>query len=216
MWRLPRKADTRDSSRRRTRAYRATPDADLVAYAKNGDTTAFDELVTRFAPVVLGYLSARLRDFGDAEDVAQEVFISAYRHVQTLRSTERLTPWLMTIARNKLMDHHRKTSRTLMDIGPKDEACSQGDQSECNTIPDHAHSPAERAQSHLVHQAILEEIGRLGVRYQEVLYPRLIEEVTTEEIAARLGLGINAVRTRLLRGMRKLRASLTERGISLK
>lgn len=214
--RLPRRADTKDTVRRRPRKYRTTPEADLIEFAKKGDTTAFDELVNRFAPSVLGYLSARIRNVADAEDITQDVFISAFRHLRTLRSTERLTPWLMTIAKNKLLDYHRKKNRTPVAGDPKGGPDAQSDQNTWNTIPDNAHNPAERAHSLLVHQMILEEIARLGRRYQEVLYPRLIEDVTTEEIAVRLGLSVSAVRTRLLRGMKKLRAHLASRGISMK
>lgn len=199
----------------RRRDLKAMPDTELVGMAAKGDPQAFDELMVRFAPGVLGYLSLRLKNATEAEDLTQDVFVQAFRHIDMLRSPARFGPWLVSIARNKLYDHQRKHRRVTTSDGYAGLAGEGADRQAWARVADNGMGPDERASEQLVRETILEEINRLNKRYQEVLYQRLMEDQSTEEIAARLGINTDTVRTRQLRGLRKLRVLLRRRGVAL-
>jgi len=189
---------------------RSLSDAELIERAVAGDRLSFDALVVRHAPLVLGFLSTRLSNASVAEDLAQEVFLSAYSHLSALREPSRFVPWLLRISRNRLLDHWRGVSRRLETRALDDES-GPGLDGYYDPAPD----PSEVAANSQLRLAVLEEISRMKDRYRSVLLPRLVGEESTEEIAHRLGLKVDTVRMRLLRGMRKLRKALTRRGITL-
>jgi RNA polymerase sigma factor (sigma-70 family) len=189
---------------------RGLTDAELIARTLAGDRFSFDALVLRHSPLVLGFLSSRLSNATTAEDLAQEVFLSAYSHLASLRDPERLLPWLLRISRNRLLDHWRGVSRR-----PEGRVSEDDPTHSLEDIHDPSPDPAEAAAHAQVRLVILEEIARMKDRYRSVLMPRLVGEESTEEISQRLGLKVDTVRMRLLRGMRKLRQALTRRGITL-
>src|SRR5437764_14403379 len=83
-----------------------TEDDGLIRAASDGDRSAFGELYVRYARMVHAILLARVPP-ADAEDLVQEVFLSAMRQLRGLRTAASFRGWLCSIARNKAMDHHR-------------------------------------------------------------------------------------------------------------
>ena len=104
-------------------AYRSSPqayakaqlaeldDGELVAQSLGGKDLAFEVLVDRYSPMVLGYLWGKTPSATDCEDLTQEVFLTAFRYLKRLRASDRLGGWLLRIARSRLMDFHRTRSR---------------------------------------------------------------------------------------------------------
>src|SRR6266571_974732 len=84
----------------------AESDDGLVHAAAEGDRGAFGELYVRYARMVHGILLARVPP-GDAEDLVQEVFLSAMKQLRGLRTAASFRGWLGAIARNKAMDYFR-------------------------------------------------------------------------------------------------------------
>jgi RNA polymerase sigma factor (sigma-70 family) len=102
------------SSRRLPLVATAAPDAALVARAAQGDERAFELLFQRHRPDVMAYATRMLRDHGRAEDVVQDVFVSAMRAI--LRAAPEDQPvhvraWLREIARRACIDQWRGASR---------------------------------------------------------------------------------------------------------
>lgn len=92
---------------------RAPPSSDeaLVAEVRRGDDRAFEELYSRYGARIVSYVLGMVGDHGRAEDIAQEVFISALRR---MRATERpiaFKPWVFEIAKNACIDEFRRTKR---------------------------------------------------------------------------------------------------------
>src|SRR5262247_1323819 len=83
----------------------------LIEAAAQGDRGAFGELYVRYSRMVHGILLARVPP-ADAEDLVQDVFMSAMRQLRGLRTAAAFRGWLGAIARNKAMDHFR-ASRML-------------------------------------------------------------------------------------------------------
>jgi RNA polymerase sigma-70 factor (ECF subfamily) len=93
----------------------AQRDVALVRAASGGDRAAFAQLVKNQQSAVFGFLRARLLQSLDAEDLTQEVFLRCYQHLARFDG-ERVTPWLLGIARNVLREHLR-TSRRRRGLG---------------------------------------------------------------------------------------------------
>jgi RNA polymerase sigma-70 factor (ECF subfamily) len=162
-------------------------DAELVLAARSGDAGAFEMLYARYAPVVHGILLGRL-PAADADDVLQNVFMTAYTKLQTLREPAAFAGWITRSARNAAVDFHRAGGNTeQLDR----EYASRSNQA----------AASEAAQA-------LAAIRALPAAYRETLMLRLVEGMSGPEIAARTGLTHGSVRVNLHRGMQLLREVL--------
>jgi len=167
-------------------------DAALVAAARHGDRAAFEQLYRNYARMVHGLLLACApRDA--VEDLAQDVFLQAYRKLPRLRDEAAFGGWLAAIARNRARDHFRRAPAVAVEI----PAGLAG--------PGSASAEAEAA-------AALAAIRALPEAYRETLVLRLVEGMTGLEIAERTGLAPASVRVNLHRGMKLLRERLSGAG----
>ncbi|MGZ5374794.1 MAG: RNA polymerase sigma factor, partial [Aeromicrobium sp.] len=87
-------------------------DWDLVVAVRRGDESAFEELFRRYHGPIAGYVGRMVRDKARAEDLAQDVFFSALRHLRATDAEIDFKPWIYEIARNATIDHWRRASRT--------------------------------------------------------------------------------------------------------
>ena len=167
-------------------------DADLVRAAQAGDVPSFELLYKRYSPVVHSILLGRLPP-ADADDVTQNVFITAYTKLESLREPAAFAGWITRTARNAAEDHRRRMTDTV----ELDAAfATQGTQRE----------DAEAAQA-------LDAIRALPEAYRETLILRLVEGMSGPEISARTGLTPGSVRVNLHRGMQMLRGALSGSGV---
>ena len=97
-------------------------DAALVARARSGDPTAFEELVSRHHAMLLHTARAIVRSSEDAEDVTQNAWIRAYTHLTTFSGTSSLRTWLVAITRNAAIDHRRVAIRHRQWRATQDDA----------------------------------------------------------------------------------------------
>ncbi len=166
-------------------------DADLVRAAQGGDVASFEILYARYAPVVHSILLGRLSP-ADADDVTQNVFITALTKLESLREPAAFAGWIARTARNAAEDHRRRLIDTVEIDAEIDTAfATRGTQSE----------DAEAARA-------LQAIRDLPETYRETLMLRLVEGMSGPEISARTGLTPGSVRVNLHRGMQMLRGAL--------
>ncbi len=187
-------------------------DAQLVERTLAGDQQAFGELVTRYNSRVLGFFYGRLRAGAEAEDLAQEVFLGAYRSLGSLRNPSLFGYWLMRIARGRLIDHLRRQQCRPRLFSSSTQEPDGVDLTEL--APDPRPGPREDASREQLRRVVLHELGRLDESHRAVLTMRLIDERSSEEIAGLLGLKPALVRLRLYRGLRRLRKALARYGYS--
>ena len=159
---------------------------DVVRSASRGDRAAFGELYNRYARTVHAILLARV-PVSDAEDLVQDVFVSAFRKLQFLRTPAAFRGWLAAIARNRAIEFHRAARR---------------EREEQDQPLEEPRSTQEDAF------LVLDAIRRLPEAYRETLILRLVEGMTGPEIAERTGLTPDSVRVNLFRGMKLLREEL--------
>lgn len=167
----------------------ASPEAALVSAVRGGDREAFERLYALHAPLVHGILLARV-PYDEVGDLAQDVFLVAFRKIDSLRDAARFGPWVAMIARNRATDFHRRARET--------EELQDG-------LAQAAGAPGEAAEA-------LEAIRSLPEAYRETLVLRLVEGMTGPEIAERTGLQPASVRVNLHRGMKLLRERLGMKG----
>jgi RNA polymerase sigma-70 factor (ECF subfamily) len=160
-------------------------EARLVVRVRAGDRDAFGELYAQFAGMVHGILLARVPR-PEVDDLAQDVFLSAYRNLASLRNSNAFGPWLAMIARNRAMEFYRRERKT-------------------EELPDEIPvRPSKLAEA----TEVLDIIRGLPEAYRETLVLRLVEGMTGPEIAERTGLRPDSVRVNLHRGMKMLREKL--------
>ena len=165
----------------------APPDPDLVRAAQAGDVGSFEQLYSRYAPVVHSILLGRL-PAADADDVTQNVFITAYTKLASLRDPAAFAGWISRIARNAAEDHRRRAGETVeldADYAAREKQTDA----------------AEAARA-------LATIRELPEAYRDTLMLRLVEGMSGAEIAERTGLTPGSVRVNLHRGMQLLRDAL--------
>jgi RNA polymerase sigma-70 factor (ECF subfamily) len=157
---------------------------DLVVRCRRGDRDAFAILYERFAGAVNAVVLARVR-WSDCADLVQDVFLVAWERLPSVRDPAAFPGWLMTIARNRALDHLRRPR-------PVDEPA------------DAAVDPVPTAEA----REILDAVRELPDAYREVMLMRLVEGMSGPEIAERTGLAPGSVRVNLHRGMKLLREKL--------
>lgn len=177
----------------------------LVKAAKSGDATAFEELVNRYERKIFRLTMNITRNREDAEDAMQDAFMKAYSHLNTFQEDSRFYTWLVRIAANEALMRLRKRRPNQISL---DEPVEGDDDLMPREIRDWGPSPEQRfAQSEM--RGILDQvIDQLDADFRTVFVLRDIEELSTEETAAVLGISVPAVKSRLLRARLKLRQKL--------
>lgn len=182
----------------------------LVAEARAGNTDAFVTLLNQYDRHIYRLAFNITANREDAEDVLQEAFLKACTHLGEFRGESRFYTWLVRIATNEALIKLRKRhSATWLSL---DEPMETDDRSLMpREIEDWGDNPEQNyAKTEL--QAILNEnIENLEPQFRTVFLLRDVEEFSTEETAAMLGLSVPAVKSRLLRARLKLRERLNKR-----
>jgi RNA polymerase sigma factor (sigma-70 family) len=172
-------------------------DATLVRLAREGDEGAFAVLVGRHRPMVVGLCRRVLGDRGLAEDAAQEAVLQA---MLRLERPERFGAWLGGIGLNVCRRWRRDQAREEWSL-----AALTGGRAGPDPAPD---EPAELAEAAEAARRVRRAVGRLpaGQRAAVVLF--YLVGMAHREVAAALGIGVGAVKTRLHKGRAALRAEL--------
>jgi RNA polymerase sigma-70 factor (ECF subfamily) len=184
-------------------------DNELVAGALSGSADAYRELVRRYQRPISSLVQRMLGDPVEAEDVAQEVFVKAFRNLGRFEPGRKLSSWLFKIAHNATIDRMR---RQRPDTVPLEAVSADGEETwEVLQAPDEQ-SPERRAQRAEVAEAIGAALGRLRPQYREVLLLRFQQGLAYREIAEILELRIGTVKIHLHRARKLLAAELAAAG----
>jgi len=173
------------------------PDAELVIAAGRGEAAAVRSLVTRKLGRILALAHRMLGDAGEAEDVAQETFVKAWKAAAHWRPGKaRFDTWLHRVALNLCYDRLRRRRETPVACPP--ERADDGPGPEASLF---AKDIARRVDARLM---------ALPPRQREAIVLCHYQELGNIEAAAAMGLGVEALESLLARGRRTLRAQLAD------
>ena len=178
-------------------------DAELVASALRGSQDAFRELVTRFERPVYSLVLRMVQDPATAEDLAQEVFVKAFRRLDTYDPQWKFSSWLFKIAHNTTIDHLRRgTPETV----PLEAGGGRRRGGLAAVLADETVGETRRPRrSGATSARSLERaIARLRPEYREAVLMFYVHGASYQEICEATGLPLGTVKTNLHRARKEL------------
>ncbi|MEN6462265.1 MAG: sigma-70 family RNA polymerase sigma factor [Syntrophomonas sp.] len=186
-------------------------DAELVKKCLQGDTQAFEELVTRYQDKIYALSFRYMGNEDDAYDMAQESFIKAYRSMRSFKGDAGFGTWLYRITTNVCLDELRHRKRRLVPLSLDEPlAIRDGDEVEKEVADPSPTADILYEQKEFSHyiQSILSQIK---TEHRAAIILRDMMELTYEEIAEVLNCSVGTVKSRLSRARNALRKKLSER-----
>jgi RNA polymerase sigma-70 factor (ECF subfamily) len=171
----------------------------MLRVAREQDRSAFAELFGHFGPRVKSYLMRLGSDASGAEDLLQEVMLAVWRRAATYDPAQAgVATWIFTIARNKRIDALRRVPRGALD--PNDPALQ----------PEPPPSPDHEAEAVRWEGAIADAVAAMPREQAEILRLAYYEDISHSDIAARIGVPLGTVKSRLRLAMARLRTRFAE------
>lgn len=183
-------------------------DLELIQQVLNGDTEVYGTLVERYEKLVFSFLLARARCLQDVEDVVQEAFVRAYRHLRGFDQSRKFSAWLLTIARNLLFDLYKKNSRTLSSTDVVLEILSASSVS----TSEETEQPSEIIMRRERFRRLLDLIRSLEEDLKVPFLLRVVNEMPYQDIADALDLPLQTVKNRIFKARTLLRAERDKDG----
>jgi RNA polymerase sigma factor (sigma-70 family) len=180
----------------------AASDDQLIAAVRRGNDHAFEQLYRRHSAAITRFVGSRVRDTGRAEDLVQEIFLSALRRLRATEQTITFRPWIFEIAKNAAIDHYRRMSRAEEVSIHADDALRPSDQLRLVGRP-HARPENALLQKEQFDQ-LRQAFGGLSQNHHRVLVLREFEGLSYREIAKKMDMTRPAVESALFRARRRL------------
>ncbi|HKH46005.1 MAG TPA: sigma-70 family RNA polymerase sigma factor [Thermoanaerobaculia bacterium] len=180
-------------------------DAELVAEALGGAEEAFREIVVRFERPVYSLIVRMVQDPGTAEDLAQEVFIKAFRRLDSYDPVRKLSSWLFKIAHNATIDHLRRHAPETVPLDGGKERDEEHRGGLAAVLSDESsEDPSAAAERKDMARSLERAIGRLRPEYREVVVLFYVEGASYQEICDAMDLPLGTVKTNLHRARKEL------------
>lgn len=176
----------------------------LVMGLKNGSEDAFKQFVLVFSAKIKAMANNILKDDDAAQDIAQNVYFKIFRKIALFRGDSRLSSWVYRIAMNEIFEYHRKKRKnTFEELNDNIGSTTR-------------HNCPESALFYVEFNKLLRKsIQKLSRKEMIVFLYHDVEDMSTNEICRVLKSEAPAIKSRLLRGRRKLRKSYIGRYLSL-
>jgi RNA polymerase sigma-70 factor (ECF subfamily) len=177
-------------------------DGVLIERVLAGQSECFAVLRDRHEAAVRRRIRSMLRNTTDEDDLVQEVFLKAWRHLATFRSEASFRTWITRVATSEVAQLYRRERRSPLApaLADLDTFASQGES---------PHQSLERVEAR---QTVRNAIARLPAKYRQILILRDLKQLSTSETARWLQSTIPLVKTRLFRARLLLSAALQRRG----
>ena len=173
-------------------------DQTLVEQFNRGDDSAFERIVEKYSQAVAEFVNRLLGWEGDVDDVVQDIFLSVFLGLKGFRFQSELKTWLFTITINKYRSHRYKRVLRLKDFPWK------GRRASVTSAADGAAIRPEQCEQ------IQRVVGKLPIKYREVVVLRYLQEISLDEMSRILGVSKNVLNVRLSRARKRLRKDLAE------
>ncbi|MSU61389.1 MAG: sigma-70 family RNA polymerase sigma factor [Pedosphaera sp.] len=183
------------------------PDAALMLLVTQGDVAAFEQLVEKYKQPVINIIFRTLTDATEAEDLAQNVFIQAYKAAGRYRVTAKFSTWLFTIARNLCLNEIRRRSRH-----PAESMDASLSEDEDMPKRQYLDAKAIAPEDALLRGELFEKVEQAICELPETQRTALLlcreEELSYEEIAGVLGCSMSATKSLIHRARETLKQKL--------
>lgn len=183
---------------------------DLVERAKAGDRPAFGQLVEVYQDKIYGYVSRMLGDPDEAEDVAQETFVRAYRSLPHFRGAASFHTWLYRIASNLAIDVARRNRRQSTGNFSLDEPLESEEGDYEREIADESGSPEQLTQRREMQELVRQAVAELPEKLRAVVVLYELQGESYEDIAEILGCPLGTVKSRLFNARSQLKDMLEQ------
>lgn len=187
--------------------YMKQSDVDIVRAYRDGDATAFDELVRRYMPRIYTFSYRLSGDQHIAEDVTAETFVKVWKKLDSFDETKSFTSWLFRIARNTAFDIFRKRKDVVFSrMATEDETDITEDIADERDL-------ADREFDKEVSRELLEKsLATLSLTRRSIVLLHDVDGLTFDEIAHVVEKPMNTVKSHYRRALAQLRATVTEGG----
>ena len=166
----------------------------LIHHAANGDALAWEPLVLAHQQAVFRLSYLLLGDPDDAEDIAQETFLRAWKHLKGFDATRPLRPWLLSIASNLASNRRRSAGRYLA-------ALTRAFRDEPTSVNNTEENSSQATQANDLWKAV----QTLKLPDQQIVYLRYFLDLSVTETAEVLQVAEGTVKSRMSRALEKLR-----------
>ena len=184
-------------------------DAVLVLRCQADDAEAFDEIVARYKDGVYNYVWRMVSNRDDAEDLAQEAFVRAFRAIKTFRREANLRTWLYRIATNLCVDKYRRAGLERQLLVPMEQKLKDGDgEPVAIDLPDSTFDPQQVYERTELQAEIHRCLLRLPDKLRSAILLFDMEGMSYEEIAETVACPVGTVKSRIFNARVQLREML--------
>ena len=179
-------------------------DGELVRRAQQGERRAFEELIVRHQPIALALAIRIVGDRERGQELTQEAILHAYLSLDSIRKPNSFRAWLCSIVVNLCKSHLRRPRVKTLSL----EMLSGGRSFDSLPFYDSSPQPHEAAEARETHRLILAAVSQLSPANRDAVLLYYFEQLSVREIASLLQISVPAVKGRLHKSRRKLRAQL--------
>jgi RNA polymerase sigma-70 factor, ECF subfamily len=179
----------------------------LIQRVQNGDSDAFFDLVRPYERAVFLAALSLVKNDADAEDVAQEAILKAFKNLARFRQEAKFSTWLIQIAINEAKMRLRKDRRHLYESIEEGRLGDDGDYTP-RDFADWREIPSEALEQKELRKALTKALDSLPEKYRMILILRDVQHLSINETAKILGLSEANVKTRLSRARLQMRDAL--------
>ena len=174
-------------------------DAECVRRVQQGDTDSFEVLVRRHEKAIFNLVYRLLGNYDEAAEVAQEVFLSAFKSIHQFRGEANFSTWLYRIGLN-----HASTRRKSLQSSQQRHIPLDGTE----VIADGAVDPAKNVEHKEIQQRVQQALNSLDPEDARIVLLRDLQDIPYEDVAEMLDIPVGTVKSRLHRARQALKTSL--------
>ncbi|GAB4282132.1 MAG: sigma-70 family RNA polymerase sigma factor [Candidatus Rifleibacteriota bacterium] len=173
-------------------------DSELIQKVLAGEIELFGVLIDRYEKLVFSFLMTRVKQLQEVEDIAQETFVKAFKHLKSFDCDKKFAAWLLTIARNIMIDQLRRNNRNIASTEMVTEVMlKDGKSSDTN--------PQTLAIRKEEFKKVVDMIYGLPEEVREPFVLRIVNGLSYQEISEALELPLQTIKNRIFKARTMLR-----------